>query len=72
LYSTKRVEFQDRILKLFKLTLKQEDFLEQLLIRNINLPASVKASIESKINAEQDAQNDFVLQKRSRKQNVKE
>jgi hypothetical protein len=25
LYSTKRVEFQDRILKLFKLTLKQED-----------------------------------------------
>jgi regulator of protease activity HflC (stomatin/prohibitin superfamily) len=30
--------------------------LEQLLIRNINLPASVKASIESKINAEQDAQ----------------
>jgi regulator of protease activity HflC (stomatin/prohibitin superfamily) len=56
LYSTKRVEFQDRILKLFKLILKQEVILEQLLIRNINLPASVKASIESKINAEQDAQ----------------
>jgi regulator of protease activity HflC (stomatin/prohibitin superfamily) len=33
--------------------------LEQLLIRNINLPASVKASIESKINAEQDAKNDI-------------
>jgi regulator of protease activity HflC (stomatin/prohibitin superfamily) len=34
------------------------------LIRNINLPASVKASIESKINAEQDAQKmTFVLQK---------
>jgi regulator of protease activity HflC (stomatin/prohibitin superfamily) len=65
LYSTKRVEFQDRIFKTI-----QEDFksrgliLEQLLIRNINLPASVKASIESKINAEQDAQKmTFVLQK---------
>jgi regulator of protease activity HflC (stomatin/prohibitin superfamily) len=57
LYSTKRVEFQDRILKLFKLTFKARGLiLEQLLIRNINLPASVKASIESKINAEQDAQ----------------
>jgi hypothetical protein len=33
------------------------------LIRNINLPASVKASIESKINAEQDAQNDFCTSK---------
>ena len=38
--------------------------LEQLLIRNITLPASVKASIESKINAEQEAQKmQFVLQK---------
>jgi regulator of protease activity HflC (stomatin/prohibitin superfamily) len=42
------------------------------LIRNINLPASVKASIESKINAEQDAQNDLYFKKESRKQNVKE
>jgi regulator of protease activity HflC (stomatin/prohibitin superfamily) len=34
------------------------------LVRNITLPASVKASIESKINAEQDAQKmQFVLQK---------
>jgi regulator of protease activity HflC (stomatin/prohibitin superfamily) len=33
-------------------------------VRNITLPASVKASIESKINAEQDAQKmTFVLQK---------
>jgi regulator of protease activity HflC (stomatin/prohibitin superfamily) len=38
--------------------------LEQLLIRNINLPASVKQTIESKINAEQEAQKmQFVLQK---------
>jgi regulator of protease activity HflC (stomatin/prohibitin superfamily) len=42
--------------------------LEQLFIRNINLPASVKASIESKINAEQDAQKmTFVLQKENKK-----
>ena len=39
-------------------------FLEQLLVRNITLPASVKLTIESKINAEQDLfnfykQNDF-------------
>ena len=38
--------------------------LEQLLVRNIALPNSVKASIESKINAEQDAKKmEFVLQK---------
>ena len=38
--------------------------LEQLLIRNITLPESVKATIESKINAEQEAQKmTFVLQK---------
>ena len=38
--------------------------LEQLLVRNLTLPASVKATIESKINAEQDAQKmTFVLQK---------
>ena len=38
--------------------------LEQLLVRNISLPNSVKASIESKINAEQDAKKmEFVLQK---------
>ena len=38
--------------------------LEQLLVRNITLPQSVKTTIESKINAEQDAQKmQFVLQK---------
>jgi len=35
-----------------------------LLVRNITLPASVKATIEQKINAEQEAQKmQFVLQK---------
>jgi len=65
LYSTKRNEFQDRIFKNIEADFKARGLvLEQLLIRNINLPPSVKASIESKINAEQDAQKmQFVLQK---------
>ena len=65
LYSTKRNEFQQRIFKSIEDDFKARGLvLEQLLIRNINLPVSVKASIESKINAEQDAQKmTFVLQK---------
>jgi regulator of protease activity HflC (stomatin/prohibitin superfamily) len=65
LYSTKRNEFQQRIFKSIEADFKTRGLvLEQLLIRNINLPTSVKASIESKINAEQDAQKmTFVLQK---------
>jgi regulator of protease activity HflC (stomatin/prohibitin superfamily) len=65
LYSTKRNEFQQRIFKTIEADFKTRGLiLEQLLIRNINLPPSVKASIESKINAEQDAQKmTFVLQK---------
>ena len=65
LYSTKRNEFQQRIRKSIETDFKTRGLiLEQLLIRNINLPESVKASIESKINAEQDAQKmTFVLQK---------
>jgi len=65
LYSTKREEFQQRIFKSIETDFKKRGLvLEQLLIRNINLPASVKTTIESKINAEQDAQKmTFVLQK---------
>ncbi|QBN20052.1 prohibitin family protein [Flavobacterium nackdongense] len=65
LYSTKRNEFQQRIFKSIEEDFKSRGLiLEQLLIRNINLPASVKATIESKINAEQEAQKmTFVLQK---------
>jgi len=65
LYSTKREEFQQRIFKSIEADFKKRGLvLEQLLIRNINLPASVKTTIESKINAEQDAQKmTFVLQK---------
>jgi regulator of protease activity HflC (stomatin/prohibitin superfamily) len=65
LYSTKRQEFQDRIFKNIQESFaKRGLILEQLLVRNITLPESVKKSIESKINAEQDAQKmTFVLQK---------
>ena len=43
---------------------RQDWLLENLLVRNISLPASVKNAIESKINAEQEAQKmQFVLQK---------
>lgn len=65
LYSTKRSEFQQRIFKTIETDFKNRGLvLEQLLIRNINLPSSVKTTIESKINAEQDAQKmTFVLQK---------
>ncbi|MBL7905900.1 MAG: prohibitin family protein [Bacteroidales bacterium] len=65
LYSTKRDEFQDRIFKSIESDfMKRGLILEQLLVRNITLPESVKATIESKINAEQEAQKmTFVLQK---------
>ncbi len=65
LYSSKRDEFQARIFKTIENDFKTRGLvLEQLLVRNITLPASVKTSIESKINAEQDAQKmTFVLQK---------
>ena len=65
LYSTKRDEFQSRIFKTIEENLKQRGLvLEQLLVRNITLPATVKASIEEKIKAEQEAQKmEFVLQK---------
>jgi len=65
LYSKKRDEFQIRIFKSIESDFKKRGLLlEQLLVRNITLPQSVKATIESKINAEQDAQKmQFVLQK---------
>lgn len=65
LYSTRREEFQARILAAIEKDFRTNGLqLDQLLIRNIQLPQSVKASIESKISAEQDAQKmQFVLQK---------
>ncbi len=65
LYSTKRDEFQDRIFSAIESSFRERGLmLEQLLVRNLTLPESVKAAIESKINAEQEAQKmTFVLQK---------
>lgn len=65
LYSTRRDEFQTRIYRTIEADFKKRGLmLEQLLIRNIDLPASVKKTIESKINAEQDSQKmQFILAK---------
>jgi regulator of protease activity HflC (stomatin/prohibitin superfamily) len=65
LYSIKRDEFQARIYKTIEGNFRLRGLeLEQLLIRNITLPNRVKAAIEEKINAEQEAQKMFfVLQK---------
>lgn len=65
LYSVKRDEFQARIFQtIYGEFQKRGLLLEQLLIRNISLPESVKASIEQKMTAEQDAQKmQYVLQK---------
>ncbi|MCX6274907.1 MAG: prohibitin family protein [Bacteroidetes bacterium] len=65
LYSGKRDEFQIKISESLEKDFKSRGLiLEQLLIRNIALPQSVKAAIESKINAEQESQKmQFVLQK---------
>jgi len=65
LYSSKREEFQTRIFTGIESDFKNRGLvLEQLLVRNISLPASVKTAIESKINAEQEAQKmTFGLQK---------
>lgn len=65
LYSTKRQEFQNKIFSAIDQSFAKRGLkLEQLLVRNVTLPESVRKAIESKINAEQDAQKmQFVLQK---------
>ena len=65
LYSTRREELQTRILAAIEKDSVQNGLrLDELLIRNIQLPQSVKTSIASKISAEQDVQKmQFVLQK---------
>ncbi|MBS4043944.1 MAG: prohibitin family protein [Chitinophagaceae bacterium] len=65
LYSNKRDEFQTRIFKTIETDFKTRGLvLEQLLVRNITLPNTVKVAIEEKIKAEQEAQKmTFVLSK---------
>ena len=65
LYSTKRDEFQQKIYQDIEKNFTARGIvLENILIRNISLPESVKLTIESKINAEQESQKmKFVLDK---------
>ncbi|HZH36100.1 MAG TPA: prohibitin family protein [Flavisolibacter sp.] len=65
LYSSKRDEFQSRIFKGIEADFRGRGLLlENLLVRNITLPANVKATIEQKIQAEQESQKmQFILAK---------
>jgi len=65
LYSNKREEFQQKIFNGIENDFKPRGLeLQQLLVRNIALPVSVKEAIEEKIQAEQAAQKmQFVLQR---------
>src|SRR6476620_9221939 len=65
LYSTKRDEFQTRIFKGIEADFKSRGLLlENLLVRNITLPAAVKGTIEQKIQAEQESKKmQFILAK---------
>jgi regulator of protease activity HflC (stomatin/prohibitin superfamily) len=65
LFSTRRDEFQGRIFKAIEGDFRKRGLLlENLLVRNITLPAAVKSTIEQKIQAEQESQKmTFVLAK---------
>lgn len=65
LYSTKREAFQMSIKNAIDKDFRERGFvLEQLLVRNISLPESVKQSIERKITAIQESQRmEYVLDK---------
>jgi regulator of protease activity HflC (stomatin/prohibitin superfamily) len=65
LFSNKRDEFQQKVFVSISEDFKSRGvILDEVLVRNINLPSSVKAVIESKISAEQEAQKmQFVLDK---------
>ncbi len=65
LYGSKREEFQSKIFSAIEKDFRSRGLLlEQLLVRNITLPESVRLTIESKINAEQESQKMyFILEK---------
>jgi regulator of protease activity HflC (stomatin/prohibitin superfamily) len=73
LYSTKRQEFQFKINKSITDNFAKNGLeVQQILVRNITLPATVRASIESKIQAEQESQKmQFVLAKAKQEADVK-
>ncbi|MFM2192477.1 MAG: hypothetical protein RLZZ118_1434 [Bacteroidota bacterium] len=65
LYSTKRDEYQARITKDIEVEFKKRGLiLENILVRNITLPETVKKAIEEKIRTEQESQKmEYVLSK---------
>jgi len=65
LYSTKRDEYQARITKDIEVEFKRRGLiLENILVRNITLPETVKKAIEEKIRTEQESQKmQYVLSK---------
>ncbi|MDC1068130.1 prohibitin family protein [Candidatus Kapabacteria bacterium] len=65
LYSEKKEEFESELRVIIQEVFDKNGFiLEQLLVRKIGLPESVKQSIEDKLKADQEAQKmQFVLQK---------
>lgn len=65
LYSSRREEFQQKIYQSIEKEFSARGIvLESILIRNVTLPQSVRTTIESKINAEQESQKmKFVLEK---------
>jgi regulator of protease activity HflC (stomatin/prohibitin superfamily) len=73
LYSTKRDEFQNRIFKGIEADFRSRGLLlENLLVRNITLPTNVKATIEQKIQAEQESQKmQFILAKERQDEQIK-
>ncbi len=65
LYSSKREEFQGKLFDGITKEFQQRGLtLENILVRNVTLPASVRQAIENKINAEQQSQQmRYVLEK---------
>jgi len=65
IYSEKRQEASNRILESIKLTVDSRGIeIEEVLLRNIQLPENLAKSIQEKLQAEQEAQRyEFVLQR---------
>ena len=73
IYSEKRQEASQKILESIKSTIEPRGiFVEEVLLRNINLPANLANSIQEKLQAEQEAQRyEFVLQKEEKEEERK-
>lgn len=65
IYSEKRHEAADKILKILKTTIEPRGIeIEEVLLRNVRLPSKLTESIQEKLTAEQEAERmNFVLEK---------